>query len=73
MDGQEGLLQETDAFPLLLLRLLKNDLHLLHVARRVAADVLQELLVALPSLRRLRFCSDSLEMRITKCAIFLKG
>lgn len=51
VDGQEGLLQEADPLPLLLLRLLEDGLHLLHVARRVGRHVLQGFLVVLLALR----------------------
>lgn len=51
VDGEEGLLQEADPLFLLLLRLLKDGLHLLHVARRVGRHFLQGLLVVLSALR----------------------
>lgn len=47
VDGEEGLLQEAHPLPLLLLRLLEDGLHLLHVARRVGRHVLQDFLVVL--------------------------
>lgn len=46
VDGQEGLLEEEDPPALFVLRLLEDGLHLLHVAGRVAVDLLQHLLVA---------------------------
>lgn len=51
VDGEEGLLQETDPLPLLLLRLLKNGLHLLHVARRVGRHILEGFLIVLSVLQ----------------------
>lgn len=46
VDGQEGLFEEDDPAALLILRLVEDRLHLLHVARRVAVHLLQDLLVA---------------------------
>lgn len=54
VDGEEGLLQKADPLPLLLLRLVKDGFHLLHVARRVGRHVLQNLLVVLFSLQQIR-------------------
>lgn len=51
VDGEEGLLQEADPLPLLLLRLFKNGLHLLHVARRVGRHILEGFLVVLSVLQ----------------------
>lgn len=51
VDGEEGLLQETHPLPLLLLCLLEDGLHLLHVAWRVGRHVLQDFLVVLFALR----------------------
>lgn len=59
MDGEEGLLQEADPLFLLLLRLLKDGLHLLHVARRVGRHFLQGLLVVISALRsQEQFCDE---------------
>lgn len=47
VDGEEGLLQEAHPLPLLLLRLLEDGLHFLHVAWCEARHVLQDFLVVL--------------------------
>lgn len=52
VDGEEGLLQEAHPLPLLLLRLLEDGLHLLHVAGREGRHVLQDFLVVFFALRR---------------------
>lgn len=51
VDGEEGLLEEADPLPLLLLRLLENGLHLLHVAWGVGRHILQHLLIVLSTLQ----------------------
>lgn len=51
VDGQQSLLQEHDPLTLLVLRLVEDGLHLLHVARGVAVHLLQDLLVAGADLR----------------------
>lgn len=50
VDGHEGLFEEADPLLLLLLRLIKNGLHLLHVVRRVGREILQHLLIFLADL-----------------------
>lgn len=51
VDGEEGLLQETDPLPFLLLRLFKDGFHLFHVAGRVGRHILQHFLVLILTLR----------------------
>lgn len=46
VDGEEGLFEEDDPLALLVLRLIEDGLHLLHVARSVAVHLLQDLLIA---------------------------
>lgn len=46
VDGEERLFEEDDPLALLLLRLVKDGLHLLHVARSVAVHLLQDFLIA---------------------------
>lgn len=53
VDGQEGLFEESDPLALLFLRLVKNGLHLLHIARNVAVHLLQDLLVASTNLMKI--------------------
>lgn len=53
VDGQEGLFEEGDPLALLLLRLVKNGLHLLHIARNVAVHLLQDLFIASTNLKKI--------------------
>jgi len=46
VDGEEGLFEEDDPLSLLILRLVKNGLHLFHVARSVAVHLLQDFFIA---------------------------
>lgn len=46
VDGEEGLLEEDNPLALFVLRLVKDGLHLLHVARSVAVHLLQDFLIA---------------------------
>lgn len=46
VDGEESLFEKYNPLALLLLRLVKDGLHLLHVARSVVVHLLQDLLVA---------------------------
>lgn len=69
MDGEEGLLQEADPLSLLLLRLFKDGLHLLHVARRVGRHFLQGLLVVLSALRSQEQFYDELCCKATHRAL----
>lgn len=71
MDGEEGLLQEADPLSLLLLRLFKDGLHLLHVARRVGRHFLQGLLVVLPALRSQEQFHDELCYEATYGALMV--
>lgn len=49
---QEGLFQETDPLPLLLLRLVEHRFHFLHVSWCKSSDVLQDLLITVTCLRQ---------------------
>lgn len=62
VDGEEGLLQEADPLSLLFLRLFKDGLHLLHIARRVGRHFLQGLLVVLSALRSQEQYYDELSL-----------
>lgn len=46
VDGEKGLFEEDNPLALLVLRLVKDGLHLLHVARSVAVHLLQDFLIA---------------------------
>lgn len=46
MDGEERLFEEDDPLALLVLRLVKDGLHLLHVAWSVAVHLLEDFLIA---------------------------
>lgn len=46
VDGEEGLFEEDNPLPLFILRLVKDGLHLLHVARSVAVHLLEDFLIA---------------------------
>lgn len=71
VDGEEGLLQEADPLFLLLLRLFKDGLHLLHVARRVGRHFLQGLLVVLSALRSQEQFYDELRYKATDRALMV--